>query len=81
MTDFTTYAEACFRLFGDRAKQWITLNEPFMYCNLGYDLGVLAPGLCGFQSPAADEMYTAGHYMLLAHAAAVEAYRSKYKAE
>lgn len=81
VTDFTAYAEACFRLFGDRVKQWITFNEPFMYCNLGYDLGVLAPGLCGFQSPAADEMYTAGHYMLLAHAAAVEAYRSKYKLE
>ena len=27
VNDFVAYAEACFALYGDRVKMWITLNE------------------------------------------------------
>ena len=32
---FTAYADLCFREFGDRAKFWITFNEPFIVAQLG----------------------------------------------
>nr|GMD84607.1 beta-glucosidase 40-like [Ipomoea batatas] len=44
--DFAAYAETCFEIFGDRVKQWATINEPRSVTVLGYDLGVQAPGHC-----------------------------------
>nr|GMD90717.1 beta-glucosidase 40-like [Ipomoea batatas] len=44
--DFAAYAETCFEKFGDRVKQWATINEPRSVTVLGYDLGVQAPGHC-----------------------------------
>jgi len=81
VTDYTAYAEACFRLFGDRVKQWITFNEPYLTSYFGYEVGIHAPGRCNLQNPVASEIYTVAHNILLAHAAAVEAYRSKYQVE
>eukprot|EP01018_Ginkgo_biloba_P003222 Gb_06862 [translate_table: standard] len=77
--DFAAYAEACFLLFGDRVKHWITLNEPYMICMLGYDCRIHAPGHGSGNS--ATEPYIVGHNMLLAHAAALEIYRTKYQLE
>ncbi|GKU94130.1 hypothetical protein SLEP1_g7658 [Rubroshorea leprosula] len=42
--DFRDYAGICFREFGDRVKQWITLNDPWSYSTGGYATGTLAPG-------------------------------------
>lgn len=81
VTDYTAYAETCFRLFGDRVKQWITFNEPYLVCYFGYDRGLHAPGHSSFDNPIATEIYTVAHHILLAHAAAVEAYRTKYQVE
>ncbi|GLU19410.1 hypothetical protein SLE2022_356640 [Rubroshorea leprosula] len=44
--DFRDYAGICFREFGDRVKQWITLNDPWSYSTGGYATGTLAPGRC-----------------------------------
>ncbi|KAL0386000.1 UNVERIFIED_CONTAM: Beta-glucosidase 6 [Sesamum radiatum] len=44
--DFATYAETCFRAFGDRVKYWITFNEPHTFAVQGYDVGLQAPGRC-----------------------------------
>ncbi|KAH0765987.1 hypothetical protein KY285_001858 [Solanum tuberosum] len=86
--DFVDYAELCFKEFGDRIKDWITINEPYSYALFGYVTGSYAPGrcsaftnnnMCGVGN-AATEPYIVGHHMLLAHAKAVNLYRDKYKA-
>ena len=70
--DFTAYATLCFDAFGDRVKQWITLNEPWCCAVLGHGLGVFPPGRTD-----PDEPYLAAHHMLLAHAGAVRAFRER----
>ncbi|KAK3038106.1 hypothetical protein RJ639_031660 [Escallonia herrerae] len=42
--DFCEYAELCFWEFGDRVKNWITLNEPYTYSVGGYVFGTTPPG-------------------------------------
>ncbi|KAJ4772079.1 Beta-glucosidase D7 [Rhynchospora pubera] len=85
--DYRDYAEVCFREFGDRVKHWITFNEPWSFCSSGYASGTFAPGRCsawvGNNCSAGDsgtEPYIAAHHQLLAHAAAVQLYRSRYQA-
>jgi len=41
---FADYADICYQNFGDRVKNWITLNEPFCTAIPGYFTGELAPG-------------------------------------
>ncbi|KAE9621452.1 putative beta-glucosidase [Lupinus albus] len=73
---FAVYADTCFASFGDRVKNWITLNEPLQTSVNGYDSGIFAPGR---HENTLVEPYLAAHYQILAHAAAVSVYRSKYK--
>ena len=68
---FARYAKICFAAFGDRVKNWITLNEPWCSSVLGHGLAVFAPGR---KSP--DEPYLAAHNLLLAHAMAVKEFRA-----
>ncbi|XP_058200436.1 beta-glucosidase 12-like isoform X2 [Rhododendron vialii] len=42
--DFRDYANLCFSVYGGKVKNWITLNEPVMYCCCGYADGRHAPG-------------------------------------
>lgn len=70
---FADYAALCFERFGDRVKNWITLNESWVVAILGYGQGVFAPGKVSNTEP-----YLAGHNLLLAHAKTVQIYRSKY---
>ena len=84
--DFGEYAELCFKEFGDRVKHWITLNEPYSYSAGGYALGLLAPGRCSdwlnlncTGGDSGTEPYLVAHHQLLAHAAAVKLYRTKYQ--
>ncbi|KAL3696211.1 hypothetical protein R1sor_010287 [Riccia sorocarpa] len=74
---FSAYAEACFVAFGDRVKNWITINEPTI------DLA-LNSGYAGTLGEAAkvntpERRYLQGHHMLLAHATAAKIYRQKYQ--
>ncbi|XP_042489607.1 beta-glucosidase 13-like [Macadamia integrifolia] len=84
--DFRDYAELCFKEFGDRVKHWITLNEPMTLSYGGYDMGAKAPGRCSkwvgncTNGNSATEPYLVTHHQLLAHAAAVKAYKDKYQA-
>lgn len=41
---FQEFSDVCSRRFGDRAKNWIVLNEPFAFTSLGYMAGLHAPG-------------------------------------
>jgi beta-glucosidase len=52
---FTDYVDSCTRLFGDKVKNWIVLNEPMSFIGLGYFLGQHAPGRKGLHNflPAA----------------------------
>ncbi|XP_057437050.1 beta-glucosidase 11-like [Lotus japonicus] len=84
--DFTTYADVCFREFGDRVKYWTTVNEGNVYSMFGYDLGMLPPQRCSpsfitncSKGNSSTEPYLVAHHMLLAHASAVRLYRKKYK--
>ncbi|POO00099.1 Glycoside hydrolase [Trema orientale] len=86
VADFEDYAELCYKEFGDRVKHWITLNEPLSFTTLGYGSGTFAPGRCSqWISPncgggdSSTEPYLVAHNQLLAHAAAVHIYKSKYQ--
>ena len=59
-------------LFGDRVKYWITLNEPAVFSDAGYDHCEMAPGECG----GAGLGRFARHYSLLAHGKAYEIYKT-----
>ncbi|KAF7833963.1 beta-glucosidase 24-like [Senna tora] len=85
VNDFKDYAELCFKLFGDRVKHWITINEPFIIAVFGHDLGEIAPGRCSFgqfkchEGNSSTEPYIVTHNVLLAHAAVVKLYRDKFQ--
>lgn len=70
---FGNCARICFEQFGDRVKNWITLNEPWCSSVLGYGIGVHAPGRVDN-----DEPYLAAHHFILAHAEAVQIYRKEF---
>ncbi len=71
---FEDYAKVCFERFGDRVKNWITLNEPWVVAILGYGQGVFAPGRVSNSEP-----YLAAHHLILAHAQAVNLYKTSFK--
>ncbi|GMN55325.1 hypothetical protein TIFTF001_024448 [Ficus carica] len=85
VNDYRDYANFCFKEFGDRVKNWITLNEPNHFSNLGYDIGIHAPGRCSNYAGnctvgnSAIEPYIVVHHVLLAHATVVKLYREKYQ--
>jgi len=68
---FEDYARIAAKRFGDRVRNWITINEPQCAIILGLEDGTHAPGL---QLPRA-QVLQAGHHLLLAHGLAVGALR------
>ncbi|KAK8676290.1 hypothetical protein V6N13_034341 [Hibiscus sabdariffa] len=44
--DSKDYAEICFKTFGDRVKNWGTINEPLIIAKMGHALGIGPPGRC-----------------------------------
>lgn len=69
---FEEYATVLAKHFGDRVQNWMTLNEPQMFINLGHHAGVHAPGL---KLPPSD-IARAMHHVLLAHGLAARALRT-----
>ena len=69
---FAEYAALLFRRLDDRVTRWVTLNEPWVIVDGGYLHGVHAPG-----HSSAFEAPIAGHNLLRAHGAAVQAYRAE----
>lgn len=68
---YVNYADVVSRRLGDRVKHWMTFNEPWVFTNLGYGVGVHAPG----RSSMAD-YFQAGHHVLVAHGLAVPVLRA-----
>lgn len=64
---FADYAQVLFENFGDRVKHWFTFNEPWCTAVLG---------VYGDKDP-----YNIAHNAILAHARAVQIYRSQYQSQ
>ncbi|KAL6177603.1 hypothetical protein ACLB2K_049128 [Fragaria x ananassa] len=89
--DFKDYSELCFKTYGDRVKNWITINEPLVMGKMGYDLGVAPPGRCSVQAPqnkierkdgnSTTEPYIVTHNLILSHATVVKLYRENFQAK
>jgi beta-glucosidase len=78
--DFERYARLCFSRFGDRVKQWITFNEPYIISIFGHHTGVLAPGhsrATGYDTKT--EPWRVGHTIILSHTAAVQVYATGFQ--
>ncbi|KAK3922676.1 Myrosinase 1 [Frankliniella fusca] len=71
---FETYAVTAFKLFGDKVRYWVTLNEPYMLCVYGHGHGRLGATRV---EPGITE-YLCGHHMVLAHARAYRAYKKGF---
>jgi beta-glucosidase len=67
---FAEYANEMAERFGDRIKNWVTINEPFCSAWLGHLYGVMAPGIKDLQTAI-----NASHHLLLGHGLATEALR------
>ncbi|KAD4178950.1 hypothetical protein E3N88_27541 [Mikania micrantha] len=78
--DFLYLAEVCFKSFGDRVKYWVTINEPNMFIELAYELGIFPPSRCSepfgncIHGNSDVEPLMAMHNMLLAHGRAAKLY-------
>jgi beta-glucosidase len=68
---FAEYAHLMAEKFGDRVKNWTTLNEPFCSAWLGYLFGVMAPGIKDLQTAI-----NTSHHLLFGHGLATQAIRS-----
>ncbi|KAI5063015.1 hypothetical protein GOP47_0021562 [Adiantum capillus-veneris] len=80
ITHFVYFAETCFKLFGDRVKNWVTFNEVAMFAVNGYGYGIHAPGRCSalsgtkknvYTGDSSTEPYFVAHMALLSHTAVV----------
>ncbi|MCS3434278.1 glycoside hydrolase family 1 protein [Klebsiella sp. BIGb0407] len=67
---YEKYARACFALFGDRVKNWMTFNEPVVVVEGGYLYDFHYPNKVNFKSAA-----QVAFHMMLAHSFAVKAYK------
>ena len=87
---FNAYADFCFNTFGSKVKYWLTMNEIQTFTWIGYGVGTHAPGRCssnwgswcagiGGGGNSSTEPYIAAHNALIAHALAVNTYRTKYQ--
>jgi beta-glucosidase len=68
---FCEYADVLSAKLGDRVKQWMTLNEPFVSAFTGHLEGRHAPGHTNLH-----EALAASHHLLLAHGQAVPIIRA-----
>lgn len=71
---FSAYSDVLFEHFGARVKNWITVNEPNVYCGQGYGVTTKAPAIA---SPGVGD-YLCNHHTLLANAATYRLYKEKY---
>ncbi|MCJ7624877.1 MAG: GH1 family beta-glucosidase [Anaerolineaceae bacterium] len=68
---FCEYSDLISRTLGDRVKNWITLNEPYVSAFMGYRDGRHAPGHQNLH-----EAVAASHHLLLAHGMATQIIRA-----
>ncbi|XP_055842754.1 myrosinase 1-like [Episyrphus balteatus] len=71
---FLDYAEELFKLFGDRVKTWLTINEPKELCKALYGSGVSPPSI---NAPGVGD-YLCLTNILKSHGATYRMYREKF---
>ncbi len=64
---FADYTETVAKHLGDRVKNWITINEPFVFAACGHLLGIHAPGIKSISAH-----FKVIHNLLLAHGKALQ---------
>jgi beta-glucosidase len=69
---FGEYTALLAKTLGDRVKHWMTLNEPTVFMNLGYQGGDHAPG----DKLGNAQLWQSLHHILLSHGKAVQALRA-----
>lgn len=72
---FGQYARVVYKMFGDRVKNWMTINEPFFHCLLMFEKATHPPAI---QTPG-EGYYECGRNILLAHARAYHIYKNEFK--
>ncbi|ESO98171.1 hypothetical protein LOTGIDRAFT_174304 [Lottia gigantea] len=72
---FNDYAKICFEKFGDRVKYWMTINEPSSISVIGYQVGVMAPGMKG----GLKARYHVDYNLIRAHGRAYRLYEKDFK--
>ncbi|KAJ7981703.1 Beta-glucosidase [Quillaja saponaria] len=83
--DFVHFAEICFKSFGDRVKNWTTINEPNYTAKFAYMLGIFPPSRCSppFGNCSVGnsdiEPLIAMHNALLSHAMVADLYRNHFQ--
>lgn len=70
--DFLHYAQTCFEAFGEHVRHWIVLNEPNIFTQLGYLLGLHPPGKTDLAA-----YLRAFHHTALVHGAVVNLFKEK----
>ncbi|OBT47950.1 hypothetical protein VE00_01632 [Pseudogymnoascus sp. WSF 3629] len=78
--DFENYARLCFSRFGDRVKEWVTFNEPYVISVFGHHSGSLAPGhnrATGFDTKT--EPWRVGHTIILSHTSVAQIYANEFR--
>lgn len=75
---FEDYARVVFKLFGDRVKRWITINEPASICVGTYEYDDQAP--TSVKTPGVG-LYLCGKTILVAHAKAYRVYDLEFRKE
>lgn len=74
---FRVYSDVLYKTYGDRVKNWITFNEPNVFCGEGYGYGTKAPAI---QSPGVGD-YLCAYHVLLSNAASYRLYQEKYSSQ
>jgi beta-glucosidase len=71
---FLSYADAVTRSLGDRVKNWMTFNEPWVYSFCGHLYGVHAPGVKDLAAALA-----VAHNILVAHGKSIPVIKANVK--
>jgi beta-glucosidase len=69
---FSEYTSIVARSYGDRVKDWVTINEPWCASFLGYKIGIHAPG-----EKDPSKAFLAAHHLLLAHGKVIPILRAE----
>ena len=72
---FTAYANICFERWASKVKMWITFNEPYVTCWLGYGTNYHPPAI----NDPGFAPYRCAHNLIKSHAEAYHTYQEKFK--